>query len=88
MPLFLVRWANGDCSIVMAADETDAIEKLDEVANAEGCPITELSAAQIHFTLTDDGRLALDGLGEETADEVFELCLSENPFGSSVSYRT
>ena len=52
MPLFLCRWPNGDCAVVLASDETEAIERLDEVANAEGCPITELENLQIHFAAT------------------------------------
>jgi hypothetical protein len=74
VPLFLCRWPNGDCSVVLARNEADAIEKLDEVANAEGCPITRLSAVQVHLTLTDDGQLALDGLGEETEREIYTFC--------------
>lgn len=59
---------------MLARNEPDAIEKLDEVANAEGCPITRLSTVQVHFALTDDGRLALDGLGEETEREIYTFC--------------
>src|SRR2546428_3795179 len=74
MPVFLCRWPNGDCSLVSARTRTEAIERLDEVANAEGCPIAPLSHLQIHFTLTDEGRLALEGMGEATEDEIFEFC--------------
>ena len=42
MPLCLCRWPNGDCSTVWARNEQDAILKLDEVSNAEGCPIVQL----------------------------------------------
>jgi hypothetical protein len=77
MPVFLCRWPNGDCSIVLARNEANAIERLDEIANAEGCPITQLSDAQVHFTLTNDGQLALDGLGEQTEREIFEFCYPE-----------
>jgi len=77
MPLFLCRWPNGDCSVVLARDETEAIERLDEVANAEGCPITELENLQIHFALTDEGRLALERVGETTEDDIFEFCYPE-----------
>ena len=59
---------------MLARDEADVIEKLDEVANAEGCPITKLSAVQVYFALTDNGRLALDGLGEETEREIYKFC--------------
>ena len=62
---------------MLARDRVNALEKLDEVANAEGCPITKLSAVQIHFALADDGRLVLDGLGEETEREILEFCYPE-----------
>ena len=42
MPLYLCRWPNGDCSVVWAANKGEAIELLDEVDNAEGCPLTAL----------------------------------------------
>jgi hypothetical protein len=74
VPVFLCRWPNGDCSVVMARSKADAVEKLDEVANAEGCPMVELSEAQVHFALTDDGQLVLDGLGEDTEQNIFEFC--------------
>ena len=74
VPVFLCRWPNGDCSIVLARTQTAAVEKLDEVANAEGCPIIQLSETQVHFTLGDDGQLVLTGLGDETAQEIFEFC--------------
>jgi hypothetical protein len=38
MPLFLCRWPNGDCSIVLARTREDAIVELDQVGNAEDCP--------------------------------------------------
>ena len=74
MRVFLCRWPNGDCSLVLARSKADAVEKLDEVANAEGCPMEELSEAQVHFALTDDGQLVLDGLGEDTEQDIFEFC--------------
>jgi hypothetical protein len=74
MRVFLCRWPNGDCSLVAARSKADAVEKLDEVANAEGCPMVELSEAQVHFALTDDGQLILDGLGEDTEQGIFEFC--------------
>ena len=74
MPLFLCRWPNGDCSIVLARSETDAIERLDEVGNAEGCPITRLHGLQVHFSLTEDGELSLSGLGDDARSDIFEFC--------------
>ena len=70
MPLFLCRWSNGDCSVVWARNKEDAIVELDQVANPEGCPITEVRTFQVHFTLTDRGGLVLDGFGEGTKEEM------------------
>ena len=50
MPLFLCRWSNGDCSVVWARNTEDAIVELDQVANPEGCPITEVQTFQVRFT--------------------------------------
>jgi len=60
--------------MVLARTKAAAIEKLDEVANAEGCPMVELSESQVHFALTDDGQIVLDGLGEDTEEAIFEFC--------------
>ena len=70
MPLFLCRWSNGDCSVVSARNKEDAIVELDQVANAEGCPITQVQTFQVHFTLSDRGELVLDGFGEGTKEEM------------------
>lgn len=74
MPLFLCRWPNGDCSVVLARTRAEAIERLDEIDNAEGCPIERLEVFQAHFSLGDDGQLTLSGWGEETAHAVFASC--------------
>ena len=42
MPLFLCRWLNGDCSVVWARNTDEAIIELDQIANAEGCPVAEV----------------------------------------------
>ena len=36
--------------------------------------MVELSEAQVHFALTDDGQLVLDGLGDDTEQNIFEFC--------------
>jgi hypothetical protein len=36
--------------------------------------MVELSEAQVHLALTDDGQMVLDGLGEDTEEAIFELC--------------
>ena len=73
MPLFLCRWLNGDCSVVWARTTDDAIVELDQVANAEGCPMTEVQTFQLHFTLSDRGDLVLEGFGEGTKEEMVSL---------------
>jgi len=70
MPLFLCRWPDGDCSVVWAPHLEDAIVELDQVANAEACPITQVRAFQIHFVLNDEGKLVLEALGEGTEEEI------------------
>ena len=77
MPIFLCRWLNGDCSLVLARNKADAVEKLDEVGNAESCPMITLSEARVHLALSDDGELVLDGLGEDTEAAIFEFCYPE-----------
>jgi len=73
MPLFLCRWPNGDCSVVWAPNKEDAIVELDQVANAEGCPIKQVRAFQVHFVLNDQGKLALEAFGEGTEEEIFSF---------------
>ena len=70
MPLFLCRWPNGDCSVVLARTKADAIIELDQVGNAEDCPITQVRTFQLHFALTDRGELALERFGEGTREDV------------------
>jgi hypothetical protein len=70
MPLFLCRWPNGDCSVVLARTKADAIVELDQVGNAEDCPITRVRRFQLQFALTDRGELALERFGDGTKEEV------------------
>ena len=73
MPIYLCRWPGGDCSVVQAENEREAIIKLDEVDNAEGCPLVELDEFQVHFHLTDDGQLVLAAVGEETETALWDI---------------
>jgi len=70
MPLFLCRWPNGECSVVLARTKDDAIIELDQVGNAEDCPITQVRTFQLQFALTDRGELALERFGEGTKEDV------------------
>lgn len=71
MPLYLCRWPNGDCSVVWARDKDDAIVELDQIGNADGCPLAQMRTFQLHFALTDRGDLQLEGFGEATREEIF-----------------
>ena len=72
MRLYLCRWPNGDCSFVQAATKGEAIELLDETANAEGCALSPVQDFMVHFRLTDTGELEFEEFGEVTEDVLFE----------------
>jgi hypothetical protein len=72
MPLYLCRWPNGDCSFVLADTKREAIELLDEIANAEGCVLAPIQDFMAHFRLTDTGELEFEEFGEVTEDVLFE----------------
>ncbi len=74
MPVYVCRWPNGDCSVVQARTKQAAIIKLDEMDNAEGCPLFKLDECQIHFRLTDEGQLELQSCGEETESGIWNVC--------------
>ena len=46
---------------------------LDEVDNAEGCPLTPLPDFMVHFGLSDEGKIEFDCFGEATEDVLFRL---------------
>ena len=56
--------------MVLARTREDAIVELDQVGNAENCPITPMRTFQIQFALTDRGDLSLEGFGEGTKEEI------------------
>ena len=87
MPLFLCRWPNGDCSVVLARTQEDAIVALDEAGNAEGCPITQVRTFQMHFALTDQGGLALERFGEDTKEEIIEFAYPQLEQALDEAYR-
>jgi hypothetical protein len=70
MPLFMVRWPNGDLSFVKGRNKDDAVVLLDRESDANGCPIKEIKDADefmVHFRLADSGSLEL-----QTFDEPFQ----------------
>ena len=72
MALYLCRWQNGDFSVVQARNRQHAVELLDEEANAEGLPLQAITDFMVHFRLTDEGTVELEGFGEEFGDYVRE----------------
>ncbi len=72
MPVFMCRWPNGDFSFVSARNKSKAIEALDEIDNAEGCPLSVVEDLMVHFYLDDDGSLELDGFGEVTENTIWK----------------
>ncbi len=72
MPVFICRWSNGDFSFVSARDKSKAIEALDEIANAEGCPLSVVEDFMVHFRLEEDGTFELDGFGEVTENTIWK----------------
>jgi predicted kinase len=72
MAVYLCRWENGDFSVIQANNKGHALEMLDEVANAEGLPLYAITDFMVHFRLTDEGMLELEGFGERFGDHVRE----------------
>ena len=72
MPVFMCRWPNGDFSFVSAANKQEAVETLDEIDNAEGCPLSVVEDFVVHFRLEEDGTIELEGFGEVTEEAVWK----------------
>jgi len=72
MPVFMCRWPDGDFSFVSARSKSEAIETLDEVANAEGCPLSVVRDFMVHFRLDDDGTFEHEGFGEVTENTIWK----------------
>ena len=77
MPLYLCRWPNGDASVVMARNKTDAIIQLDEFENAEYAEISRLNEFLVDFALNDEGRLELAGVGEGTENIIMDVAFPD-----------
>jgi hypothetical protein len=74
MPVYMCRWHSGDISFVSATNQQDAVFKLDQLGNAETCPLFKVPDFMIHLTLNDDGELSL---GELPFGDATEECVSE-----------
>ena len=72
MPIYMCRWPNGDFSFVLAANQQEAVETLDEIDNAEGCPLSVVEEFMVHFRLEEDGSFELEGFGEVTEEVIWK----------------
>lgn len=70
MPVFAVRGVDGQLGIVAARNRVDAVERLDEFANFEGCPIRELPDLMLLLDIDDEGQFTLEQVGEEMNDAI------------------
>lgn len=70
MRVYAVRNVDGQLGIVAAQNKVEAVERLDEFANFEGCPICELQDVMFLVDINDEGALTLAQLGEEMEGEL------------------
>lgn len=63
MPVFAVRSVDEQLGIVAARNKVDAVERLDEFANFEGCPIRELPELMLLLDMDDEGAFTLEHIG-------------------------
>jgi hypothetical protein len=70
MRIYAVRNEDGQLGIVAASNKVEAVERLDEFANFEGCPIRQLPELMLLLDVDDDGELTLDQIGEEMDEAV------------------
>jgi len=89
MPVFAVRSVDGQLGIVAARNRVDAVERLDEFANFEGCPIRELPELMLLLDVDDEGQFTLEQIGEETNDAIrkFAYPLLEKAFDDMLDQR-
>jgi hypothetical protein len=59
--------------VVWARNKEEAIIELDQVGNAEGCPLLPLREFQLHLQLTDEGTLEYEALGEGSKERFLSL---------------
>jgi hypothetical protein len=72
--VYVCRWPNGDCSVVMAGSKREAVMALDEWDAADPSWLTPVDACLIDFRLNNRGEIELAQFGEETANFVWERC--------------
>lgn len=72
--MFLCRWPNGEFSVISASNKTEAIERLDEFANAEQAKLWKMTECLVNFRLDDLGEFELCDMGAATTEFIVEKC--------------
>ncbi len=81
--LYILRLANGDCVIAMAADERSALEttkRLSQDASADVVAVRPLDGFAVQFSPTEDGSLEVAHWDDATLDNILANeypCLNE-----------
>jgi len=81
--LYILRLANGDCIVTMAADERSAVEtakRLSHDAAAEVVAVRPLDGFAVQFSPTEDGSLEVAHWADATLDNILASeypCLNE-----------
>lgn len=70
MTLFAIRGVDGQVGIVSARHTRDAVERLGEFANFEGCPVRRIPELMLLLDISDDGELVLVQIGDEAATAI------------------
>lgn len=72
--LYVCRWPNGDCSVVVAGSKREAIIALDEFDAADPSWLTPMDACLIDFRLNNRGEIEFAQFGWDTANFLWEKC--------------
>lgn len=75
--VYLCRWPNGECSMVVAGSRRDALIQLDECSEANPAWLAPMESCMVDFKLNEGGELELGGFGEDTEDIIWERCYPE-----------
>jgi hypothetical protein len=72
--VYVCRWPNGDCSIVIAGSKREAMIVLDEWDAADPSWLTPMDGCLIDFRLNNCGEIEFAQFGWDTANFLWEKC--------------